>query len=152
MKTIAGHTLADARPEADTQVHPIAVGGVLRVAQLRAFAKADAGVDVIRCGNDGIDRLRLVAEVALVDAEKVRKIRRQAKAWDSFQIGAAEWACEEGAAAMRLMEQGHAFAQGKFKRRFEQPPVFVESEDVAACVAIDGDGFVCECMVVVFLE
>jgi hypothetical protein len=33
-------------------------------------------MDVIRCGNDGIDCLRLVAEVALVDAEKVRKIRR----------------------------------------------------------------------------
>jgi hypothetical protein len=124
----------------------------LRVAQLRAFAKTDTRVDVVRCGNDGIDSLRLVAEIALVDAEQVRKIRRQAKAWDSFQIGAAEWACEEGAAAMRFMEQGHAFAQGQFKRPFEQPPVFVEGEDVAACVAGNKEGFICECMAVVCLE
>jgi hypothetical protein len=53
---------------------------------------------------------------------------------------------------MRFMEQGHAFAQGQFKRPFEQASIFVEGEDVAACVAIDSDGFVCECMVVVFLE
>jgi hypothetical protein len=87
-----------------------------------------------------------------VDAEEVREIGRQAKAGDSFQVGAAEWACEEGAAAMRFMEQGHAFAQGQFKRPFEQPPIFVEGEDVAACLANDSDGFICECMVVVCLE
>ena len=146
------HPFADASPESDAQVNPIRVGRILRVAQLRAFVKTDARVDVIRSGNDGIDCLRLVAEVALVDAEQVGKIRRQAKAGESFQIGSAERSGEEGAAAVRFMEQGHAFAQGQFKRPFEQPPVFVEGEDVAACVAIDGDGFVCECMAVVFLE
>jgi hypothetical protein len=41
----------------------------LWIAQLRAFAKTDTGVDVIRSGNDGIHCLRLVAEVALMDAE-----------------------------------------------------------------------------------
>jgi hypothetical protein len=87
-----------------------------------------------------------------VDAEKVREIGRQAKAGDSFQVGAAERGCEEGAAAMRFMEQGHAFAQGQFKRRFEQSPIFVEGEDVAASLANDGDGFICECMMVVCLE
>ena len=121
----------------------------MRVAQLRAFAKTDAGVNVIRRGNDGIDCLRLVAEVALVDAEKVRKIRRQAKAWDSFQIGAAEWACEEGAAAMRFMEQGHAFAQGEFKRPFEQSSIFIKGKDVAARVARNEEGFVGDGMEVI---
>lgn len=124
----------------------------MRVAQLRAFAKAYAGVDVIRRGNDGIHRLRLVPEVALVDAEEVREIRRQAKAWESFQVGTAEWACEEGAAAMRFMEQGHTLAQGQFKRPFEQHPVFVKGEDVTACVGCNEKGFVGECMLIVCLE
>ena len=66
-----GHSFADASPESDAQVHPIRVGRILRVAQLRTFAKTDAGVDVIRGVNDGIDCLRLVAEVALMDAEQM---------------------------------------------------------------------------------
>ena len=69
--SLGGHPLADAGPESDAQVHPIRVGRILRVAQLRAFAKTDAGVDVIRSRNDGIHRLRLVAEVALMDAEQM---------------------------------------------------------------------------------
>ena len=51
---------------------------------------------------------------------------------------------------MRFMEHGHAFAQGQFKRPFEQPPVFVEGEDVAARLAIDRDGLVGGGMEVIF--
>ena len=146
---LGGHPLADAGPASDAQVHPIAVGWILRVAQLRAFVKTDARVDVICGGNDGIDCLRLVAEVALMDAEQMRKIRRQAKARESFQIGAAERAGEEGAAAMRFMEQGHAFAQGEFKRPFEQSSIFIKGEDVAARVARNEEGFVGDGMEVI---
>jgi len=124
----------------------------LRVAQLRAFAKTDAGVDVIRSRNDGIDCLRLVAEVALMDAEQMGKIRRQAKARESFQIGVTKRAGEEGAAAMRFMEQGHAFAQGQFKRPFEYPPIFVEGKDVAARVTRNEEGFVGDGMEVILLK
>ena len=119
------------------------------IAQLRAFVKTDAGVDVIRSGNDGIHRLRLVAEVALMDAEQMGEIRRQAKARESFQIGAAERSGEEGAAAMRFMEQGHAFAQGEFKRPFEQSSIFIKGEDVAARVARNEEGFVGDGMEVI---
>jgi hypothetical protein len=121
----------------------------LWIAQLRAFAKTDAGVDVIRSGNDGIDCLRLVGEVALMDAEQMGEIRRQAKARESFQIGVAKRAGEEGAPAMRFMEQWHTFAQGEFKRPFEQSSIFVEGEDVATRVARNEEGFVGDGMEVI---
>ena len=66
-----GHPFANASPDSDAQVHPIRVGRILWIAQMRAFVKTDAGVDVIRSRNDGIHRLRLVAEVALMDAEQM---------------------------------------------------------------------------------
>ena len=121
----------------------------MRVAQLRAFVKTDARVDVIRSRNDGIDCLRLVGEVALMDAEQMGKIRRQAKAGESFQIGAAERSGEEGAPAMRFMEQWHTLAQGEFKRPFEQSSIFVEGEDVAARVARNEEGLVGDGMQVI---
>ena len=47
---------------------------------------------------------------------------------------------------MRFMEQGHAFAQGQFERPFEQSSIFVEGEDVAARVARNEEGVVCDGM------
>lgn len=50
---------------------------------------------------------------------------------------------------MRFMEQVHAFAQGEFKRPFEQPPVFIKGKDVEARVARNEEGFVGDGMEVI---
>ena len=119
---------------------------------MRALVESDSCMDMIGRRDDFIHRLRLVGEVALVHTEKVCEIGGQAKLGEGFQVGTTEWDGEEGAPAVRFMEHGHAFAQGQFERPLKQPPVLVEGENVAACVANDGNGFMGECMEIVLLE
>jgi hypothetical protein len=101
------------------------------------LAKADPGVNVIRRRHNGVHRLGLIREVALVNAEQVGKIRRQAQPGDGFEIGEAKGRGEEGSAAVRFMEQGHASPRRQFNGCFEQSPVVVKGEDVAPGVAGD---------------